>query len=53
MYVTDFEEEDTGKLLEKPKKRFAVFIDVTKIRPLVIFDGFCLILFEIQLTDSR
>ena len=53
MYVTEFEEEDNGKLLKKLKKRFAAFIDVTKIRPLVIFDGFRLILFEIQLTDSR
>lgn len=51
--MTDFEKEDTGKLLKRLKKRFAGFINVTKIRPLVVFHGFCLIFFETQLTDSR
>ena len=60
--MTDFEKEDTGKLLKRLKKSFAWFINVTKIRPLVVFCLilystntilFCLILFETQLTDSR
>ena len=51
--MTDFEQEDTGKLLKVLKKRFAGYDDVNKIRSLVIFDRFSLILSEIQLLVGK
>ena len=53
IYLTDFEQEDTGKLLKVLKKRFAGYDDVNKIRSLVIFDRFSLILSEIQLLVGK